>query len=42
MGKIEITTKIALFKGKRIKKTFFQNVRWFSILDVIGVLTNNP
>ncbi|MBI4653079.1 hypothetical protein HY750_02395 [Candidatus Kuenenbacteria bacterium] len=36
------TTKIALFKGKKIRKTLFQNEWWFSVLDVIAVLTNSP
>ena len=36
------TTKIALFKGKKIRKKLFQNEWWFSILDVITVLTDSP
>ncbi|EKD56827.1 MAG: hypothetical protein ACD_58C00074G0002 [uncultured bacterium] len=36
------TTKIALFKGKKIRKTLFKNEWWFSILDVISVLTDSP
>ncbi len=36
------TTKIALFKGKKIRKTLYQNEWWFSILDVVGVLTDSP
>ncbi|HLD17818.1 MAG TPA: BRO family protein [Patescibacteria group bacterium] len=35
------TTKIALFKGKKIRKTLFQNEWWFSITDVIFVLTDS-
>src|SRR3989339_41984 len=35
------TTKIALFKGKNIRKTLFQNEWWFSITDVIFVLTDS-
>jgi len=33
---------IALFRGKKIRKTIYQKEWWFSILDVIGVLTNSP
>ncbi len=31
-------TKIALFKGKEIRKTIFNNEWWFSVIDIIGVL----
>ena len=33
------TTKIALFKGKKIRKIIHNNEWWFSIVDVIEVLT---
>lgn len=32
-------TKIALFKGKEIRKTIHNNEWWFSIIDIIEVLT---
>jgi DNA-damage-inducible protein D len=35
------TTKIALFKGKRIRKTLFQNEWWFSVIDVVEALTDS-
>jgi len=37
-------TKIALFKGKKIRKTLYQNEWWFSVVDVISILTgsSNP
>lgn len=35
------TTKIALFKGKKIRKTLFQNEWWFSVVDVCGALTDS-
>ncbi|MBU2568321.1 MAG: Bro-N domain-containing protein [Elusimicrobia bacterium] len=38
--KIE-TTKIALFKGKKIRKTIHQNEWWFSVVDVIAALTDS-
>ncbi len=34
------TTKIALFKGKKIRKIIHNNEWWFSIVDVIEVLTD--
>jgi prophage antirepressor-like protein len=40
MEKIE--NHIAIFKGKSIRKTIFQKEWWFSILDVIKVLTDSP
>lgn len=36
------TTKIALFKGKKIRQTFHQNEWWFSVIDVVCVLTDSP
>ncbi len=35
-------TKVALFKGKRIRKTLFQKEWWFSVVDVIQVLLDQP
>ena len=35
------TTKIALFKGKEIRKILFQNEWWFSVIDVIEALTDS-
>lgn len=35
------TTKISLFKGKKIRKTLFQNEWWFSVIDVIKALTDS-
>ncbi len=36
------TIKIALFEGKKIRKTAYKNEWWFSVLDVVAVLTNSP
>ncbi len=36
------TTKIALFKGKKIRKTLHNNEWWFSVVDVIQALTDQP
>jgi hypothetical protein len=35
------TTKIAVFKGKEIRKTIHKNEWWFSITDIIEALTGN-
>jgi hypothetical protein len=35
-------TKIALFKGKKIRKTIYQNEWWFVINDVVEILTDTP
>ncbi len=35
------TTKVALFEGKKIRKVFHQNEWWFSVIDVIEVLTDS-
>jgi len=34
-------TKIALFKGKNIRKTIHQNEWWFSVVDICEALTNS-
>lgn len=35
------TTHIAIFNGKQIRKTLFQNEWWFSVVDVVSALTNS-
>ena len=35
------TIKIALFKGKKIRKIIYQGEWWFSIVDVVAALTNS-
>lgn len=34
-------TRIAIFKGKNIRKIIYQNEWWFSVVDIIEVLTNS-
>jgi hypothetical protein len=34
-------TRIALFKGKEIRKTIHENEWWFSVVDIIEVLTDS-
>ena len=33
-----IATKIAIFKGKEIRKTIYKNKWWFSVIDIIEAL----
>ncbi len=35
------TTKIALFKGKQIRKILYQKEWWFSVIDVVSALTDS-
>jgi len=39
--KKEITTKIAIFKGRKIRKTIYKNEWWFSVVDVCGALAES-
>jgi hypothetical protein len=34
-------TNIAVFRGKEIRKTIHKNEWWFSVVDVVGVLTDS-
>lgn len=34
-------TKIAIFKGRKIRKILHNNEWWFSVVDVVGVLTDS-
>ena len=33
---------IAIFKGKKIRKTLHNKEWWFSVVDICGVLTESP
>ncbi len=35
------TTKIAIFKGRKIRKTIYNNEWWFSVVDIIEALTDS-
>ena len=39
--KIQNSSKISLFKGKKIRKTLHQNEWWFVIQDIVAALTNS-
>ncbi len=34
-------TKIAIFKGKQIRKILHEDEWWFSVIDVVSVLTDS-
>jgi DNA-damage-inducible protein D len=40
----ELTTKIAVFEDRKIRRIFVDCEYWFSVIDVVGVLTesDNP
>ena len=38
---MEQTTKIAVFKGRKVRKTIHNNEWWFSVVDVCGALTDS-
>ena len=35
------TNKIAIFQGKKIRKTLLNNEWWFSVIDIIEILTES-
>jgi len=35
-------TKIALFEGKKVRKVLKDSKWWFSVVDVVAVLTDSP
>jgi DNA-damage-inducible protein D len=37
-----IDTKLAVFKGKTIRRTIHENEWWFSVVDIIQALTEQP
>ena len=39
MKKTDTTTKIAIFKGRKMRKTIYNNEWWFSVVDVVEALT---
>ena len=34
--------QIAIFRGKQVRKVLYKKEWWFSILDIIGILTDSP
>ncbi len=38
---MEIETKIAIFKGKQVRKIIYNNEWWFSVIDVVEALTDS-
>ena len=41
MNKEQSMPKVAIFKGKQIRKIILNNEWWFSVIDVIAVLTDS-
>lgn len=41
MKEIIASNKIALFEGKKIRKTFYNDEWWFSVVDVVEALTDS-
>ena len=35
-------TKITILKNRKVRKILYQNERWFSVVDICGVLTEGP
>jgi len=42
VGIMQADTKIAIFKGRKVRRTLYQNEWWFVINDVVEVLTDTP
>lgn len=38
---MDTVTKIAIFKGKKVRKIIFENEWWFSVVDVVEALTDS-
>lgn len=34
--------QIALFKGKKIRRTIYQKEWWFSVVDIVSAITESP
>jgi DNA-damage-inducible protein D len=41
MKDLEKSVKIAVFKGKEVRKVIFDNEWWFSVVDIVEVLTDS-
>jgi len=40
-GSMQPENKIAVFKGRKIRRTLHKNEWWFAIIDVIAALTDS-
>jgi len=38
---VKVETRIAIFKGREIRKTLYNNEWWFSVIDVCEALTDS-
>ena len=41
MNELAKTSKIAIFKSKKIRRVIYQNEWWFSVIDVVGALADS-
>ena len=41
MPQVDTSTKIAIFRQKKIRRTIYKNEWWFVIVDVVAVLTDS-
>ena len=41
MEEMENINKIAIFKGRKIRKVFLENEWWFSVVDIVEALTDS-
>jgi hypothetical protein len=41
-GAVDAVTTIAVFKGRQIRRVLHENEWWFSVVDVVGALTDSP
>jgi DNA-damage-inducible protein D len=39
---IEQASPVAVFKGRQVRRTLHENEWWFSVVDVVGALTDSP
>ena len=38
---MEIKNALVVFKGKKIRRTWFNEEWWFSVVDIVGVLSES-
>src|SRR3990170_6064582 len=38
---MKVETKIAIFRGKKVRRIIYKNEWWFSVIDIVAVLTDS-